>query len=131
MRLSLRSFWPGIIWFLLSCVAFFLPGSALPDNDWFGKISLDKIIHVGLFAVMVLLWCIPLFQKPAFVSRIPLLLILIPFAFFGYSILVEVIQHFFIPGRSFDLVDILADGLGCVAGFIFVKRHQRSRPDER
>lgn len=129
MRLNLKSFWPGILWFLLSCVAFFIPGAALPDNDWFGKIELDKIIHIGLFAVMVLLWCLPLFQKPAFASRLPSLLIAIPFVFFGYSILVEFIQHFFIPGRSFDLVDIVADALGCIVGFIFVKRYQRSRPD--
>src|SRR6478609_10403519 len=127
MKLNLKSFWPGVLWFLLSCVAFFLPGAALPDNDWFGKIELDKIIHIGLFAVMILLWCLPLFQRPAFTSRIPSLLIIIPSAFFGYSILVEFIQHFFIPGRSFDLMDILADALGCVVGFVLVKRHQRSK----
>jgi VanZ family protein len=126
MRLNLKSFWPGVFWFLFSCVAFFIPGVALPDADWFGKISLDKIIHIGLFTVMVLLWCLPLFQKPAFTSRIPSLLIVIPFVFFGYSILVEFIQHFFIPGRSFDLVDILADGIGCLIGFLFVKRQQRT-----
>jgi VanZ family protein len=131
MTLNLKSFWPGVIWFLLSCVAFFLPGVALPENDWFGKIELDKIIHIGLFAVMVLLWCLPLFQKPNLLSRLPSLLITIPFVFFGYSIIVEVVQHFFIPGRSFDLVDILADALGCGVGFILVKLYQRSRPGIR
>jgi len=131
MRLNLKSFWPGILWFLLSCVAFFIPGAALPQNDWFGKIDLDKIIHVGLFTVMILLWCIPLFHKPTLTSRIPVLLIQIPFVFFVYSILVEVIQHFFIPGRSFDFADIVADALGCFIGFLLVKRYQRSKADVR
>jgi VanZ family protein len=50
---------------------------------------------------------------------------LIPFIFFGYSIMVEFIQLLFIPGRSFDLMDILADALGCLIGFLFVKQYQR------
>ncbi|HPM30493.1 MAG TPA: VanZ family protein [Chryseolinea sp.] len=120
-----RNFKPGIVWLILSAVAFFLPGSALPDNEWFGKIELDKIVHIGLFAVMVLLWSIPLFHKPLPIHRLTSLLILIPFIFFGYSILVEFIQRFFIPGRSFDLFDILADGIGCGVGFLFVKQYRR------
>ena len=31
----------------------------------------------------------------------------------------EFIQKFFIPNRSFDLGDIIADGVGCVVG-VFV-----------
>jgi VanZ family protein len=34
----------------------------------------------------------------------------------AYAVASEVIQHFFIPTRSFDLVDILADLVGAVAG---------------
>ena len=126
MKLVVKSFWPGVVWFILASIAFFLPGSALPDDDWFGKIQADKIIHIGLFAVMVAIWCLPLFHKPSQTLRLPKLVIQIPFIFFGYSIMVEFIQHFFIPGRSFDLVDILADGVGCVVGFLFIKRYQRS-----
>lgn len=131
MRPALKSFWPGRVWFVLSLIAFFLPGSALPDNDWFGKIELDKIIHVGLFAFMIVLWCVPLFHTPSLSLRLTTLLIRIPFIFFGYSIIVELVQHYFIPGRSFDLIDILADGVGCVIGFILIKRYQRSLSTEK
>ncbi|MEO7992553.1 MAG: VanZ family protein [Chryseolinea sp.] len=129
MKIIIRSFWPAIACLIISSILFFLPGSALPESDWFGKIELDKIVHVALFAIMVVLWCIPVFYKPSLSTHLPKLLILIPFIFFGYSILVEFIQLFFIPGRSFDLMDILADALGCLIGFLFVKQYQRFLTD--
>jgi hypothetical protein len=125
MKIILRSFWPAIASLIVSSVLFFIPGSALPERDWFAKIELDKIVHVVLFAILVVLWCIPFFYKPSLTIRLPKVLIFIPFIFFGYSIIVEFIQDFFIPGRSFDLVDILADALGCAFGFLFVKQYQR------
>lgn len=131
MKAILKSFWPGIACFLLSSVAFFLPGSALPEEDWLGKIQMDKIVHVALFTIMVIVWCIPVFHRPSLALRLPKLLILIPFAFFGYSIIVEFVQDFFVPGRSFDLMDILADALGCLIGFLFVKQYQRFLTDVR
>lgn len=129
MRIILKSFWPAIACFVFSSIAFFLPGSALPDQGWFDKIELDKIVHIALFACMVVLWSIPVFYRPSLLSRLPKVLILIPFIFFGYSIIVEFVQHFFIPGRSFDLVDILADAIGCLIGFLFTKQYQRFLTD--
>jgi len=37
-----------------------------------------------------------------------------------YGILMEIVQKYFIPFRSFDLGDIIADGIGCAAGYLFV-----------
>ena len=44
-----------------------------------------------------------------------------------YGIIMEYIQKYFIPNRSFDLVDILADTIGSIAGLLvatklFIKR---------
>jgi VanZ family protein len=40
-----------------------------------------------------------------------------------YGIAMEIVQKYFIPFRSFDLGDIIADGIGCVAGYFFaIKR---------
>ena len=36
-----------------------------------------------------------------------------------YGIAMEFVQKYFIPLRSFDLMDILADGVGCIAGYFF------------
>lgn len=46
---------------------------------------------------------------------------------FVYGILMELVQKYFIPYRSFDIIDILADGVGCVMGyFISLKRFVKS-----
>ena len=40
-----------------------------------------------------------------------------------YGIAMEFVQKYFIPFRSFDFGDIIADGIGCVAGYFFaIKR---------
>ncbi len=121
MRITIKSFWPAIVWLILSSVAFCLPGQALPQEDWFGIIQFDKWIHVGLFSVMVFLWCLPLFHRPALHLSLAKLSIWISIAFLSYGILMEFIQHFFIPHRSFDLGDIAADAVGCLIGLFFVR----------
>ena len=125
MRISIKSFWPAIIWLILSSIAFILPGSALPKNDWFAIVQLDKWIHVGLFSVMIFLWCLPIFHKSTIPLTLTKLFIGISIAFFSYGIIMEFIQHFFISNRSFDIGDIAADAVGCLVGFFFVKRQQR------
>jgi VanZ family protein len=128
MKLVIKSFWPGVIWFILSCTAFFIPGNALPDDKWFSLLEVDKLVHVGLFAVMIVLWCLPLYHKSLSVSK---WLIGIPVLFFVYSILVEYIQHYLIPGRSFDLADIVADGVGCMIGFLLMRRYHRTQVEAK
>lgn len=125
MRIAIKSFWPAIVWLILSSIAFCLPGQVLPEEDWFGIIQLDKWIHVGLFTVMVFLWCLPLFHRPVFQRSLPKLFTRVSIAALSYGILMEFIQHFLISNRSFDVGDIAADAVGCLIGFFFVKRQWR------
>jgi VanZ family protein len=43
--------------------------------------------------------------------------------FFIYGIAMEFVQKYFIPNRSFDLKDVLADGLGCSIGLLISRRN--------
>jgi VanZ family protein len=43
-------------------------------------------------------------------------------AFLVYGIAIEFIQRNFVPHRSFDFFDIVADAVGCVVGFIVAKK---------
>ena len=44
-----------------------------------------------------------------------------------YGIGMEIVQQYFIPFRSFDLGDIIADGVGCTIGyFISIKRFAKT-----
>ena len=121
MKLSIRSFWPAFVWLTTSSIALCLPGSVLPKEDWFSKIQLDKWIHVGIFGVMVLLWCLPLLHRPVIEAALSKLFIRISIAILGYGILMELVQHFLILNRSFDLGDIAADAVGCLIGLIIVR----------
>jgi len=40
----------------------------------------------------------------------------------GYGIMIEFIQRYFIPNRSFDIGDIIADGVGSLVGVIYSSR---------
>ena len=108
---------PGIIWFIISTILFTLPGSSLPQEDWLDKIWFDKWVHIGLFCVMVFLfgWGIlkkiddPKKTKRGFVS--------LALVCFAYGIMIEFVQDNFIPNRSFDYGDIIADFVGCFAGY--------------
>ncbi len=126
MKITIKSFWPAIVWLILSSIAFCLPGRLLPEENWFALIQLDKWIHVGIFSVMVFLWCLPLFHRPVFQLSLSKVFTGITIAIFGYGILMEFIQHFLISNRSFDWGDMAADAVGCLVGFVFVRGQWKS-----
>jgi hypothetical protein len=99
-----------IIYFLITCVLFCLPGSAFPEASWLDNLHPDKWIHIGIFTLLTLLvsWAIPLTSKKGLV-----IMFLIAIC---YGILVEFVQDRFIPNRSFDLGDWGADIIGSFTG---------------
>ncbi len=105
----LRSRVPALLWLSLITVLFLLPGSALPKDDMFIP-HFDKWVHFGFFTVLLFL-----FRALWEPSRKYSTLLLLAFVY-GFGI--EVIQHYFIANRSFDLGDVLADMTGAVAGIL-------------
>ena len=101
-----------LFYFLFISVLFFLPGSALPKEDWLSKIYFDKWVHVGLFCVLSFLSCWAFLLK----NRKDFLLLLVVTICYGF--LVEVIQGYFVPNRSYDLGDLLADTTGSILGIL-------------
>jgi len=111
---------PAITWVVLVTVLLCIPGSALPEANWFGKIWLDKWVHIALFLIMVFLWCRSVSnsegRKVRYFGQIAVYFLI-------YGIAMELVQKYFIPNRSFDLKDILADGLGCAIGLLISRRY--------
>jgi len=117
-----RKFLPAIVWFIFTAVLVFLPGSDIPKASWLDFIYFDKFVHAGIFGGITLLFCLPFFkaelslhQKINYFIRISLAVIL-------WGIIVEVIQRFFVPGRSFDLVDWAADSIGTYTAFLICRK---------
>lgn len=123
MKIQIKSFWPAILAFVIATVLFCLPGQEFPKEEWFGKVLLDKWIHVGLFAVLVTFWCLPFIPRLEDEAKIRGAFNKISLAFISYGIVIEFIQGNFIPFRSFGLDDMIADAIGCVVGLLF-SRHQ-------
>jgi len=111
---------PALTWVIIVTVLLCIPGSALPKENWFGKIWLDKWVHIILFLIMVFLWCRYLSRSAGKNVRY---FRQIAIYFFLYGIAMELVQKYFIPNRSFDLKDILADGAGCILGLFFSGRY--------
>jgi uncharacterized membrane protein len=108
--------------FIFFTILFCLPGSALPKEDLFSKIWIDKWVHIGIFTTLLFLWCgvvVP--------GHFKSYLLLIFFAVL-YGYLIEVIQDRFIPNRSFDWGDLLADFVGSVIGLLVWRRYKKIDP---
>jgi VanZ family protein len=118
-----KNFLPAILWFLIVLVLMCLPGDDLPHtNNWFKQIYGDKIIHIGCFGLMVLLFIYPLsilaisqLKKWHYFIRITLAAIV-------WGLTTELIQKYFVPGRSFDWFDWAADSAGALSALWFCYR---------
>lgn len=120
--ISVIKFIPAIVWFILAAILLTLPGSAFPQEAWMNQIIFfDKIVHIGLFSVLVFLFFIP-FIKPAFpLPKKRKILLGIILSAFAFGVGMEFVQKYWVINRSFDIYDILADGIGSILPLIFFK----------
>ncbi len=121
MRRPYLYLFAAISWFIISVILLTLPGTAFPQEDWLDKIWFDKWVHIGMFGVMVILWCLAIrsLKKNSDGVRLRRLFFIVALCALGYGILMEFLQAGFIPFRSFDIGDIVADAVGSAAGLIF------------
>jgi VanZ family protein len=116
------SFIPAVAWLITSFILLTLPGSSLPKENWLDKIWADKWIHIGMFAIMVILfcWAMPGIGKQE--ERLKKAFIIIAILCTAYGIGMEYVQKYFISNRSFDIGDIIADTVGSVIGLLYSLR---------
>ena len=116
------SFIPAIIWLSISTVLLTIPGSVLPQENWLGKIWFDKWVHIGMFAILVWLFCWAIHKKCSKNIKLTKTFIVIGLLCLGYGIGMEFVQKYFVVNRSFDTGDIVADAVGCTIGFVYSNR---------
>jgi VanZ family protein len=123
---------PGIAWFIISTILLILPGSAFPKENWFDKIWFDKWVHIGLFGGLVFLLCWGLLRFIKDDRKFKWLSIMFAVDCLVYGIIMEFVQDKLIPNRSFDYGDIVADAVGCFAGWWliswFYKGYKKNKP---
>ena len=83
---------------------------AIPNFKFF---EMDKLIHLTMYFVLILLWGINLIS-----FKFSLIKILFLTIFFG--LLIETLQYLLPFGRYFDLGDIIANSVGAIIGIIIL-----------
>ena len=116
------TFIPGLLWLVIATILLTLPGSSFPTDDWLSRIWFDKWVHIGLFAIAVVLWCWALQSKYTERNALVKAFGICAAAWLGYGVGMEFVQRYFIVNRSFDAGDIIADAVGCATGLIFSLR---------
>jgi VanZ family protein len=106
-----------LCWILLILLLTLSPGNALPEtNLWEELISADKVVHFMIFCILVLLMIVGFTKQYAYAylrkHAVPLSLLIS----ISYGILIEIIQ-IPIPGRHLEVMDMLANTIGCFLGY--------------
>jgi VanZ family protein len=118
-ELSFKKFIPGIIWMMVVLVLVMMPGKQLPESAFLFEINFDKFVHVGIFGLLAVLFSWP-FYKTA-ISKNKKIFYFITIALltsvFGYT--TELMQKYWAQGRSYSLMDCLADSFGALLALIF------------
>ena len=106
-----------VIWTILIIIAMCAPGSYIPNESRFALPNFDKVVHVGLFGGFVFLWCLFLTKRAVSFRQ----LLVGFFCFYmlsnGFGVAMEYVQKYWIPGRDYDLGDIIADMFGAGFGY--------------
>lgn len=119
MKLRWSFFLPAALWLFISTVLLCLPGASFPKEDWLDKIWMDKWVHIGLFFLMVFLWCRFVHNAYSYLNNMMRAFIIITGIATIYGIGMEFVQLYWIPNRSFDPGDIVADTVGALAGLFY------------
>ena len=105
-----------ILAFLWTLLIFYL---CLDDSPNVPKINIqykDKVVHFIFYFVFVYFWTKSLKNK--YLNYISIIL----FLAIAIGITIEFLQENFTLHRTFDWYDILANSLGAIASFIYVKK---------
>ena len=121
--LPLKKFIPGIAWFFVVLILICLPGDDLPKaDDWMSAVYFDKWVHIGLFSILAFLFMLPLGKSEINQQNKFILIFKIAISVSIWGLTTEFIQKFFIPGRSFDLLDWVADSVGVLLGLLAFRK---------
>ncbi len=98
-----------------------MPGSTIPLSPFLAAIYADKWVHIGLFAILCFLFFLPLLKYRFYHSLAEGWFWMIVLTGIIYGGLMELVQKYWVINRSFDVWDIVADGVGCLLAYLFCR----------
>lgn len=112
----------AVLWTLLIASSCLMPASAFKAFSFDSIFELDKILHLSLYFIFIVLWALIL---ETITLRQKLILLAIGIA---YGVLIEVLQATMSLGRSYEVDDIIANTIGCVIGVLAIAYIKRALP---
>ena len=114
-RIISYKFFP-LSWTLFTILMLCIPGSIVPGSGFLSVENLDKVVHVVIFAMNVLFWGLHYKSADYSSSELRWIFVAATVAMIAVGVIMEYVQLYFIPNRSFDSWDIVADIVGSVLG---------------
>ena len=105
----------AIGWALFILFATIANTSTLEELSLQSLFAFDKPIHMLLFGIQAWLWIRAVSLKPNSV-------LLICLSTAAYGVLTELLQSWLTTSRTFDVYDMLADGIGCAVVWVVCRR---------
>ncbi|RIJ43251.1 VanZ family protein [Pontibacter oryzae] len=98
-----------------------LPSTSLPAVSVWELFSFDSFAHAFMFCVLSFLMIVGMSKQFTFprLRHYAVRGSLLASTMFGIAI--ELLQHFFIYGRQGDIIDVLANTIGCLFGIVLFK----------
>lgn len=117
----MRPYWFPLFWALVIGFLCTLGSDDLPKVSFWDWLSFDKLVHVGMFAVMVLSFivCLKKQTTSAYLKNQAIWAAVVFSVVYGACI--EGAQYLMNIGRSAELKDIVANTVGCILGVYFFR----------
>lgn len=115
-------FLPAIIWTGVILVLVLIPGSDLPNWNWADSLSLDKFIHLAVFYILIIM-VLHGFKKSNTTKSLKLRYYFFSLLYgIGYGAGTELLQDLLYIERKADLIDFLANSMGCIFAIVFFQK---------
>ena len=118
----------GLAWTLLILLVCLIPGDNLPNSSFLSFKGADKLIHFGLYLVLLILVGKGLvnYFNPSYSSNRIIVIAFLYCLFLGIGI--EFIQSVFVAGRLGDFFDVLANAIGSSIGILILIAQLKTTP---
>lgn len=116
----LRFILPSLIWTALVITLSVVPSSSVSIDEVQFR-NVDKVAHFIMYSLMSLFWVIGLKRQNIYIGvrRRAFHITVIGTMFLSFAI--ELIQEEFLPTRGFEVLDLIANGIGCIFGILIFK----------
>jgi len=98
-----------------------LPGNDLEASDWWETYKIDKLVHIVTFSILSLSTSITLSKLRVLIDTNYRLMTLILVVCTIFGTILEFLQQELRVGRSAELLDIVADCIGVLLGFVIFR----------